>query len=432
MKTKQHLFTTVLLIFFISCFTRLSGKTYTDMQNGFSIQVPADWTSTPFDVPRGSGISFTGPGKNIVVSIESVLPKPYATAESIARDYVMNHTGLISLTPLRAHSINGIKGLSARYLMRKNDKEYEITAFFTLANNRGYILTASAPKNTMEQRLWEIDNITSTFTLENELSVRRYRATHLNRKPVSRGFHFVNAFLTDSIPPDGRVREKSVFSPGQTIELIVQASGMTNNLLAVWKNETTETVLQKQALSVSNGNGVSVLPLSPPDGVLNEGRYSIFLYHGSRMLKRVPFSIVNRSANYNYRALIPENPRFTVETGQGLDLGTESIIDGGNPATDGIIVYKQCDVMPVLEGNFIVTDETFFSDKRYYRLPPTASNKVYRRAVPLNRVCIVPLGNGMYRKFMITGQNYDTKRCTQSLIITLDGRTGSKRLVYNN
>ena len=430
MKTQHPLFAAVLLIFFTTCFSPLSGKTYTDMQNGFSIQVPADWTSTSLDVPRGSGISFTSPDKNIVISVESVLPKPYATTESIARDYVMSHRGLVALTPLKLHSINGVKGKAARYLMRKNDKDYEITAFFTLANNRGYILTASAPKNIMEQRLWEIDNITSTFTLENELSVKRYRATYANRKPVSRGFHFVNAFLTDSIPPDGKVREKTVFSPGQTLQLIVQASGETNNLLAVWKNESTETVLEKQALSVNNSGGVSAIPLSPQTNALNEGRYSILLYHGSRMLKRVPFSIINRSANYNYRALIPENPRFTVETGQGLDLRTESVINGGNLTSDGIIVYKQCDVMPILEGNFIVTDETSFSGTRYYRIPPVPTGKIYRRTVPLNRVCIVPLGNGMYRKFMITGQNYDTRHCTQSLIITLDGRTGSRKLAY--
>ncbi len=415
-------FQLIILIFgMLLSLQSLRAGWYNDPTFGFSINVPNSWTKISNIDNERVMYNFVNPDKSITIQIKALKVPSYTTAESLARNFEQNFIRTGKAYVLNNTEINGLHGKSGRYQVLLSGKYYDVTAFFAVNNGHGFIIRAMTIAGQIDNRLWEIDNIIGTFTYSSHNVAKTYVINPQTAQRKTYGlsrFRFINAVLTNAFVPNGTVSAKEIFQPNETIKIVFWFDGGPgqNQLLLKCIDENHNKLISSKKYTFDNNAYSGVFNLSLENGSAVEGRYAVDIYYHGIRLKRLPYSIVNPLANYHK---IPGYKRYIIQTGESFNFQTGEISKSDSPPKGSILVFRNCNVLPELAGNFVITSATDFND-RYFRYSFSGNNRYYRRSVPLNRVCTFKQADGSLVSFMVTGQNYDEKNCINSLIITVD------------
>ncbi len=153
-------------------FAFISNKTYSQWQEdskyGFKINVPSNWSKTSYMDGTDKVYDFYSPDENVAIQIRVFEAGPEVTTDIVAQVYEDNMLPAgTSKESLNDHtSKNGIPGKQGVYIMDYNGNEVAMSTFYTVQNNKGYVLTVIIPTSMLEQKEEEVKQITKSFVIE--------------------------------------------------------------------------------------------------------------------------------------------------------------------------------------------------------------------------------------------------------------------------
>lgn len=157
----------ILFVSFISQYA--SAQVQQDSKFGFKINIPPDWSKKVYMDGTDKVWDFYSPDQNAAIQLRAF----EATDARIDLDLVvqiyertMLPTGSRKESLVDHTTVNGIPGKQGLYSLDYNGNPVNLAAFYTLQNNKAYILTAIIPSDKIEQIGEEVKAITHSFLLE--------------------------------------------------------------------------------------------------------------------------------------------------------------------------------------------------------------------------------------------------------------------------
>ena len=168
MKTIKISGLAILLILFVF----ISSKTYSQWQQdskyGFKINIPTNWSKSSSMDGTDKVYDYYSADQNAAIQLRVFEAGPGVTTDMLAKVYEE------SMLPagtrkqgLEDHtSKNGIPGKQGSYILNYNGIEVAMGSFFTVQNNKGYVLTVIIPTSMLEQKGEEVKQITRSFIID--------------------------------------------------------------------------------------------------------------------------------------------------------------------------------------------------------------------------------------------------------------------------
>ncbi len=166
-----------------------------DSKYGFKIKLPNNWSKNSFMDGNDKVYDYYSPDQNAAIQLRvfeagsgvttDILAQVYEESmlpEGTKRESLNDHT-----------NVNGIPGKQGVYVMNYNGNEVYLSAFYTVQNNNGYVLTVIIPTSMIEQKGEEVKEITRSFSLkgfqssQNTNSISGGGAGKPNKKPAGLG-----------------------------------------------------------------------------------------------------------------------------------------------------------------------------------------------------------------------------------------------------
>ncbi len=153
------------LLLLFSC--PASAQWQEDYQYGFKIQIPHQWSKNSYMDGSDKVYDFYSPDENAAVQLRAFEAGNNLTIDLLAQVYEDNMLPTGSRKESRvAHTTrNGIPGQQGVYMMYYNGVEVAMSAFFTIQNQKAYVLSAMIPVSMLEQKSVEVKSITQSFTI---------------------------------------------------------------------------------------------------------------------------------------------------------------------------------------------------------------------------------------------------------------------------
>lgn len=147
---------------------QLFAQWQVDKANGFKIKLPAQWTKSTYMDGTDKVYDYYSPDENAAVQLRVFQAGAGVTTDLLVQAY---EEGMLPAgtqkQSLKDHiSKNGIPGKQGIYMMNYNGVEVGMAAFYTMQNNKGYVLTAIIPTSMMQQKGEEVRQITQSFTID--------------------------------------------------------------------------------------------------------------------------------------------------------------------------------------------------------------------------------------------------------------------------
>jgi len=157
---------TVLLINFQG--NQLFAQWQVDQANGFKINLPANWSKSSSMDGTDKIYDYYSPDENAAIQLRVFQAGAGVTTDLLVQVYEesMLPAGTQKQSLKNHTSKNGIPGKQGIYVMNYNGIEVGMAAFYTVQNNKGYVLTAIIPTSMMQQKGNEVRQITQSFTID--------------------------------------------------------------------------------------------------------------------------------------------------------------------------------------------------------------------------------------------------------------------------
>ncbi len=189
---KNYLQTTFILLFFLAFFSPdLNAQWIKDSQYGFKINVPASWSKKSYKDGTDKVWDFYSPDQNAAIQLRAFNADTRITLDLLVQVYEQNMLPAgAKKQSLNDHtSAQGIPGKMGVYKMNYNGNAVNLAAFYTIQNQKAYVLTAIIPISMLQQKGEEVKSITHSFQLDGFRGLQANRPVY-QPKAQSRNFKF--------------------------------------------------------------------------------------------------------------------------------------------------------------------------------------------------------------------------------------------------
>ena len=210
----------------------------TDRDYGFKINIPSSWSKSSYMDGTDKVYDYYSPDENAAVQLRVFEAGTGVTTDVLVQVYEENMIPVGSYKKsLKDHtSKNGIPGKQGVYTIDYAGTEVGMTAFYTVQNNKGYILTAVIPTSMMQQKGDEVKQITQSFTID--------------------GFSPATANTTQGLTPNAGTQNRNGARPSGNTQTANTHSGNTFTIRSHqaydFKNKRVES------LAASTGGGFAI------------------------------------------------------------------------------------------------------------------------------------------------------------------------------
>lgn len=165
MKKLKHIIPVLISLLFIVNVSFAQWQT--DRVYGFKINLPSSWSKSSYMDGTDKVYDYYSPDENAAIQLR-VFHAAGVTTDVLVQVYEENMLPAGSQKEsLRNHiSKNGIPGKQGIYILDYNGAQVGMAAFYTVQNNKAYVLTAIIPTSMMQQKSDEVKQITQSFTID--------------------------------------------------------------------------------------------------------------------------------------------------------------------------------------------------------------------------------------------------------------------------
>ncbi len=139
-----------------------------DRAYGFKINIPANWTKSSSMDGTDKVYDYYSPDENAAIQLRVFQAGDGVTTDLLVQVYEesMLPAGTQKQSLKDHTSKNGIPGKQGIYVMDYNGVEVGMATFYTVQNNKGYVLSAIIPSSMMQQKGEEVRQITKSFSID--------------------------------------------------------------------------------------------------------------------------------------------------------------------------------------------------------------------------------------------------------------------------
>lgn len=298
----------LLLILFLAVypFSLFSQTSWiSDEEMKFKILVPDNYQKNQFWEGTDKILVVVSPDQNVAVRVRAFPATEQVTVELIQQVFEQNViTGASRLTQEDGH-LNQIPARAAAYTWRYNNINTVVGAYYIIQNSMGYIVWTIVPRNLIQQRSKEADNILDSFALLQSGSETISMSGGFGSlgKPMNQGSHqsAESVVITDMETGTNAdtdyllVNQSAVFSRSEpTIDMVFGYTGNASagNFTVKWYSDSNETLVKEFVFlppDVNAGRGHSFIT---NDGKpWPEGDYHVEIIYDGKILKTKSFTI---------------------------------------------------------------------------------------------------------------------------------------------
>jgi hypothetical protein len=205
-------------------------------------------------------------------------------------------------------TVNGIPGKQGLYIVNYNGNEVNIANFYTVQNNKGYVLSAIIPTVAIEQSGAEVKGITHSFIIDGfepaakvEKQNKRPGGTGgiggLGGSTTSTAFQIKTITLTDQLDANNNAMNPTTnFNPltPEINAVIDYSGGTTDDLIVSWIYKEYDQLITSDRYNFTDQRGgIGVVSLSKPNNNWPEGSYAVEFKMNGTVLNTIDF-VVNR------------------------------------------------------------------------------------------------------------------------------------------
>jgi len=168
MKRSKYLNVTVITLLIVMMSINLNAQWQKDSKYGFKINIPADWTKSSSMDGNDKVYDYYSADQNVAIQLRVFEAGEGVTTDMLAQIYEQHllPEGTQKQSLENHTSKNGILGKQGAYILNYNGIEVTMGSFYTVQNNKGYVLTVMIPSNMREQKGQEIRQITQSFIID--------------------------------------------------------------------------------------------------------------------------------------------------------------------------------------------------------------------------------------------------------------------------
>lgn len=277
-----------------------------DDEMKFKILVPDNYQKNQFWEGTDKILAVLSPDQNVAVRVRSFSASEQVTVDLIQQVFEQNViSGSGRLTQEDGH-LNQIPARAAAYTWRYNNINTVVGTYYIIQNGIGYIVWTIVPRNLLEQRSKEADNILESFallqsdseTVSNPGSFGNPGQPPINQRNNLSSESVVITDLETGIHPDNNyylASQSTVFSGSEpTIDMVFGYNGnaSSGNFSVKWFSDSGKALVKEFTFSApaeSSGRGHSFI--SNNGNPWPAGKYHVEVIHNDRVLKTKAFEI---------------------------------------------------------------------------------------------------------------------------------------------
>ncbi|MBN2638154.1 MAG: hypothetical protein JXR65_03585 [Bacteroidales bacterium] len=140
----------------------------TDSKYGFKIKLPQGWTQKSHMDGSDKVYDYQSADNNAAVQLRVFDADSRVTTAMLAQVYEqkMLPQGTQKQSLVNHTTTNGIPGMMGLYVLKYNNVDVNMAAFYTVQNSKGYVLTAIIPASMISQKGPEVKSVTQSFVID--------------------------------------------------------------------------------------------------------------------------------------------------------------------------------------------------------------------------------------------------------------------------
>ena len=277
---------------------------------GFKIDIPSNWSKNSYMDGTDKVFDYYSPDQTAAIQLRVFEAGAEVTTNLLAVVYeetmLPKETQKMSLDDHT--TVNGIPGKQGLYVVNYDGNEVNIANFYTVQNNKGYVLSAIIPTAVIEQKGAEVKEITHSFIIDGFEPAAK--AEKQNKRPGGTGgigglggsttsivFHIKTITLTDQLDAQNNAVNPTNNFNTNTPEInavIDYSGGTTDDLVVSWIFKDYDQVITSDRYNFTDQRGgKGVVSLSKPNNNWPEGNYAVEFKMNGVVLNTIEF-VVNR------------------------------------------------------------------------------------------------------------------------------------------
>jgi len=345
-------------------FLLLTGGITAQMQihnnYGFKINIPSNWSKNSHMDGTDKVFDYYSPDQTAAIQLRVFEATAEVTSNLIAVVYeeTMLPAGTQKLGLEDHTTVNGIPGKQGLYLIKYDGNDVNIANFYTVQNNKGYVLSAIIPSVAIEQSGAEVKGITHSFIIDGfepaakvEKQNKRPGGTGgiggLGGSTTSSSFKIISITLTDQLDANNNAMNPTTNFNTITPEInavIDYSGGTTDDLIVSWIYKDYDQLITSDRYNFTDQRGgIGVVSLSKPNNNWPEGNYAVEFKMNGIVLNTLDFSINKK---------VPERGGLSTTT-----------VDGGGIAGKYTFVGRSDGKVMVNYHYIIINSDGTYSEK---------------------------------------------------------------------
>lgn len=299
------------LISFLLVTSGITAQMQIHNNYGFKINIPSNWSKNSYMDGTDKVFDYYSPDQTAAIQLRVFEASSEVTTNLLAVVYeeTMLPAGTKKLGLDDHTSVNGIPGKQGLYLVNYDGNDVNIANFYTVQNNKGYVLSAIIPSAVIEQSGAEVKEITHSFIIDGfepatkvEKQNKRPGGTGgigglggLGGSTTSNAFHIKTITLTDQLDANNNAINPTTNFNTITPEInavIDYSGGTTDDLIVSWIYKDYDQIITSDRYNFTDQRGgIGVVSLSKPNNNWPEGNYAVEFKMNGTVLNTLNFSI---------------------------------------------------------------------------------------------------------------------------------------------
>jgi hypothetical protein len=275
---------------------------------GFKIDIPSNWSKNSYMDGTDKVFDYYSPDQTAAIQLRVFEASAEVSTNLLAVVYeeTMLPQGTQKLGLDDHTTVNGIPGKQGLYIVNYDGNEVNIANFYTVQNNKGYVLSAIIPTVAIEQSGAKVKQITHSFIIDGfepaakvEKQNKRPGGTGgiggLGGSTTSNVFHIKTITLTDQIDANNNaINPTNNFNTLTPVinAVIDYSGGTTDDMIVSWIYKDYDQVITSDRYNFTDQTGgIGVVSLSKPNNNWPEGNYAVEFKMNGIILNTLDFSI---------------------------------------------------------------------------------------------------------------------------------------------
>jgi len=296
------------LISFLLVTSGITAQMQVHNNYGFKIDIPSSWSKNSYMDGTDKVFDYYSPDQTAAIQLRVFDAGTEVSTNLLAVVYedTMLPQGTQKMSLDDHTTVNGIPGKQGLYKVNYDGNEVNIANFYTVQNNKGYVLSAIIPTVVIEQKGAELKGITHSFLIDGfeptakvEKQNKRPGGTGgiggLGGSTTSNSFQIKTITLTDQLDANNNAINPTNNFNTLTPEInavIDYSGGTTDDLIVSWIYKDYDQIITSDRYNFTDQRGgIGVVSLSKPNNNWPEGSYAVEFKMNGTVLNTLDFSI---------------------------------------------------------------------------------------------------------------------------------------------